>query len=56
LCSFLHSPVNIFPFRPKHSIQHPIFKHPQSKFLTKFHTHTKPEPKLYFCISWYFWT
>ena len=32
-CSFLHSPVNVIPLRPKYSPQHPILKYPQSTFL-----------------------
>jgi hypothetical protein len=33
LCSFLHSPPYLIPFRPKYSPQYPILKHPQPTFL-----------------------
>ena len=33
LCNFLHSPVNLVPFRPKYSPQHPILKYPQPTFI-----------------------
>jgi len=40
----------------KYFPQHPILKHPQPMFLpqmwvTKFHTHTKQQAKLWFCMS-----
>ena len=54
LCSFLHSPVTspsktqIFPSTPYS--QTPAAYVPPSMWATKFHTHTKRQTKLYFCI------
>ena len=36
LCSFLHSPVNLVPFRPKCSPHLLILKHPHPKFFVVF--------------------
>jgi hypothetical protein len=33
LCSLLHSPVPLFPLRPKYLPQHPILEHPQPMFI-----------------------
>jgi hypothetical protein len=45
LCSFLHFPVTPSLLGPN-TLLNTIF----SNTLTKFHTHTKQQAKLYFCI------
>jgi len=51
LCSFLHSPCYIIPFRPKYPPQHHTLKHSQPMFLPQceqptFTPHTKQQAKL----------
>ena len=55
LCSFLHSPVNLVPFRSKYSPQHPILKHLQPTFFPQYErpsfTPTILLSSLYICPS-----
>ena len=53
LCSFLHSPFTSSVLAPNIllSILFSTFYVPPSMWATKFHTHTKQQAKLLFCVS-----
>ena len=55
LCSFLHSPVSSSLLEPNillsNLLSNTLSPHPPSMWATKFHTHTKQQAKLLFCIS-----
>jgi hypothetical protein len=50
LCTFNQPPVNSPLLNSRYSPQYPVLNVPPSMSETKFHIHTEPHVKLYFCI------